>query len=224
MRSRKFSSEGRAGSILRGLGIKPVFPARGLTDDMAQGVLDIVGMGYFSAGLVVDLGNTAQEFVSIQDTPFLSGGAVFPWSGAVIGQGGDMINSDTYCNLHVAGVAASGRLRVAVQTAPSDVSGQYTDPTSGLANLPGAFQSGGILWINSGSDNGVLGAFVSGQCIASGFAVSQGFQRPGRYVRAVLLSGDPYAGSLCVSFISQLRTTGSGGGFSLQPSSGSVNV
>lgn len=180
-----------------------------------------------SANLIVDLGNTAQIGVSIQDNPVLSGSLVAPASGAIIGQGIFMGNADTFCNLFAAGVSASGQLRLQVQCSDTDVSGNYTDPTSGLAQFPGIFQSGGILWINSGGvGNGVLGAQVSGQCVASGWAAAQGFQRTGVYARINVLSegAAQYAGGLVAGFISQLRTTGSGGGFSYSPTSGVVNV
>ncbi len=154
-----------------------------------------------------------------------SGGPPAPASGAVIGASVDMLNSDTYCQLVVMGSMSSGQLRVQVQNSDSDVSGTYTDPTSGLAQLPGTFQSGGILWINSG---GLLGGtigttgFVSGQSVNSGFLVAQPFQRTARFARANLLSGD--FGCASVGFISNLKTTGSGGGFSFSPGSGVVNV
>lgn len=182
---------------------------------------------HFSASLVVDLGNTTQQGASIVDAPFLSGGSIFVASGATVGQSIFMGNADTFCNLQLTGVSASGQLRVQVQCANADVSGQYTDPTSGLAQFPTSFASGGILWINSGgTGGGVLGAFVSGQALASGYAAAAGFQRTGPFTRALALSegSAQYAGSLHAVFISNLRTTGSGGGFSYSPGSGSVNV
>lgn len=178
-----------------------------------------------SAGYVVDLGNGAQMGASIVGTPVLSGALVSPCSGAVVGVGLSFNDANSLCNLFVAGVSASGQLRVQVQCSDSDTSGTYTDPTSGLASLPGAFQSGGILWINSGgTTGGLLGAQVSGQALASGFVVAQGFQRTGEFVRALLLSGDFAAGPLTVGFVSQKRITGSGAGYSPLPSSGTVNV
>jgi hypothetical protein len=186
-----------------------------------------------SANLIVDLGNTAQTGVSINSTqqPSLASGALYisVASGAVVGNSLNFQNADTFCNLHVTGVPsfASGQLRIAVQTAGADTSGSYTDPTSGLATFPTSFQSGGILILNSGGLlGGVLGANVSGQFFYSGFGVFAGFQRPqaGQFVRAVALSGDFFAGALSVEFVSQYRTTGSGGGFSYAPGSGTVNV
>ena len=178
-----------------------------------------------SANTVLDIGGSCQVGVSINGTPLLSGAGVFPCSGAVIGLGIDMINAHGYTNLFAAGLSSSGQLRIQVQTSDADTSGTYTDPTSGLASLPGAFQSGGLLWLNSGgAGGGLLGAFVSGQALASGWGVAQAFQRPGRYVRANLLSGDFYAGDFVAGFIEQLHTTGSGGGYTLAPTSGSVSV
>ncbi len=177
-----------------------------------------------SANLVVDLNGTcafgASIFGNIQ-----SGGPPAPASGAVIGASVDFLNADTYCQVLVNGSMSSGQLRVQVQSSDTDVSGTYTDPTSGLAQLPGVFQSGGLLWINSG---GILGGtigttgFVSGQAVNSGFALANPFQRPGRFVRANLLSGD--FGCANVFFLSNLKTTGSGGGYSPSPTSGVVSV
>lgn len=180
-----------------------------------------------SAGLIVDLGNQALSYPTIVPTTILSGNMTAPCSGTVVGSVVDMVVANTYCNLNVAGVSPSGQLRVQVQTSDQTTSGSFTDPTSGLAQLPGAFQSGGILWLNSGgAGGGLLGAGTSGQFMASGFNVSQAFQRPGRYARALLMSGDFACGGITVSFISQLKTTGSGGGFSYLPQSGgnTINV
>lgn len=179
----------------------------------------------YSANLIVDIGGTAQSYPSI----VMLSGIAFPCSGALIGQGVDMINSDTFCNLNVVGVPvnASGQLRIAVQTSDSDTSGTYTDPTSGLAQLPTSFESGGILRLNSGGIfNGTFGSGTSGAFMQSGFSVYAAFQRPqaGRFVRANALSGDFYAGALAASFVANLKTTGSGGGYTLSPTSGPVNV
>lgn len=177
-----------------------------------------------SANLLVDLGGTALSRTTIVSN-VLSG--VFPCSGAIVGVGVDLNNANTYCNLTVAGVSQSGRLQVAVQCSDTDVSGSYTDPTSGLAQLPTSFASGGVFVLNSGLGNTPEGvAFTSGmQSIASGFYSAAAFQRTGRFARAILLSGDFFAGGVSVGFVSQLRTTGSGGGFSWQPQTpGNVNV
>jgi hypothetical protein len=174
----------------------------------------------------VDLGNTCQLFATVVP-PATASGVAYAASGALIGFSYDGLNSDAFTNVMIAGNAAfaSGQLRVAVQTSDTDTSGTYTDPTSGLAQFPTSFQSGGIVILNSGQlGGGLLGAFVSGQSIQSGFAVSAAFQRPHRFARANVLSGDFFAGPLTVSFINNLHTTGSGGGYTLSPSSGTVNV
>lgn len=206
------------------------FLAPEITDDEVIDAIMSVPEHY-SANLIVDLGNTALQGVSISAVPLLSGGALFPCSGALVGAGIDMNNADTFCNLEIQGTAPSGQLRIAVQCADTDTSGSYTDPTSGLPVMPGPFSSGGVLFINSGgAGGGTIGqAFASGlsgftQAIASGFAVAAGFQRTGRFVRGVALSGDFFAGPGFVSFISQLRTTGSGGGSTQSPGSGTVSV
>lgn len=178
-----------------------------------------------SASYLVDLENTTIQGVSILGTPVLSGALVAPCSGAIIGQSLNFINGNTFTNVFVTGVTASGVLRVQVQTSDTDTSGTYTDPTSGLPQLPTSFSSGGLLIINSGgAGGGDIGALVSGNAVASGFFTAAGFQRPGQFVRANLLSGDFGAGPLVVGFISNLKVTGSGGGFSYLPTSGTVNV
>lgn len=160
-----------------------------------------------SANLIVDLGHTADMRPSIVNA------LIFPASGAVIGNPVDLKDANTVCNLFVAGdLAQSGRLRVAVQTSESTASGSFTDPTSGLAQMPGEFSSGGVYWINSGAG------------LYSGFFDATFFQRPNRYARVNVLSGDFWTGELTAGFISQKRTTGSGAGYSYQPGSGTVNV
>lgn len=190
-----------------------------------------------SANLIVDIGNTAQ----FQPTILPGGGGIgvtsgqigivsgiiMVASGGIVGQSVDMLHSDTFCNLMVAGQAlnTSGQLRIAVQTSDSDTSGNYTDPTSGLAVMPTSFQSGGILWLNSGgAGSGTIGGGISGNAMQSGFVQFAAFQRPGRFARAVALSGDFFVGPLMVGFVAQNKTTGSGGGYTLAPSSGTVNV
>ena len=178
------------------------------------------------ASHLIDLGNTTQAATSIAPDFVLSGSARFPNSGAVIGNGVAMGNANSYCNMVVAGILGSGDgpLRVRIQTSADDVSGNYTDPTSGMTNLPTVFQSGGIMWINSGSDGGVFGAVVSGQNSFSGFVAAGAFVRPHLYARAMLMSGNATVFHGSVSFISQLRETGSGGGFTFSPGGGTVNV
>ena len=180
-----------------------------------------------SASLLVDLGATCQLGPTLHPIGDATSGLIFPGSGATIGMNVDMNNANTFCNLLVAGrcINASGELRIAVQASDSTTSGSFTDPTSGLAQFPTPFVSGGILVINSGGlSSGSIDAQGNLQCFQSGFVAAAGFQRPQRYVRANGLSGFFWAGDLSASFISNLRTIGSGGGFVLSPSSGAVTV
>lgn len=173
-----------------------------------------------SASLLVDLYDTCLMGLSL---PTNGSGTFFAASGVVIGQSVDLLNANTFCNLAMFGLAsASGDLRVQVQTSDFDTSGSFTDPTSGLAQLPTIFASGGIVAIASGS-NSVLGQGLSGQFMLSGWALGAGFQRPARYARVNLVSGT-YVGAFTGAFISQLKTTGSGAGFSYLPTSGTVNI
>jgi len=177
--------------------------------------------------LIVDIGGTAQSVLSIGSPPLLSGSFTAAGSGTVIGQSCNLINSDTYCNINIAGISQSGQLRVQVQTADTDTSGSYTDPTSGLPQFPTSFQSGGILWINSGGVlGGVLAGQTSGYAIASGFNVFAAFIRNGTFVRANVIGEgtSQYAGPLTVSFVSQNKTTGSGGGAWSQSGVPVINV
>lgn len=166
-----------------------------------------------SASLLVDLGNTCQLSPSIIDPPVASGQTPAT-SGTLVGNIVDLLNANTYCNLYVCGgVSESGLGRFAVQTSDSTLSGTFTDPTSGLPDFPTAFSSGGLFWVNSG-----------GGALTSGFFTAAAFQRPQRYARVIQLSGDWLAGGVNAGFISQLKTTGSGGGFTYNPGSGVVNV
>ena len=176
-----------------------------------------------SASYAVDLGNTTYSM------PSVLAGPAFPASGAIIGNTLDMINANSFTNLTIVGGCAnlSGQLRVQVVTGDNP-SSLNQNPVSGLAALPGVFESGGIVRLNSGGLlGGTFGLPVSGQSIVAGsggFQVFAGFQRPHRYIACVVLSGDFFTGSLTVGFTAQLKTTGSGGGFTLSPASGVVNV
>ncbi len=215
--------------------------ANEVSDDEVFGAIRSIPKHY-SANLVVDLGGKCASYPSLLPVQTQSG-AMSPLSGVLIGVRVDLMQADTFCNLMVAGqnYNGSGGVQLQVQTSDSDTSGNYTDPTSGLPQFPTWFASGGILWLNSG---GLLGGTLqgavqnagtasgtpnSGYFIASGYNVFAGFQRVGRYARINLISGSltsgyAYNGPLVASFVTQLRTTGSGGGFSYAPSSGSVNV
>lgn len=161
-----------------------------------------------SASLLVDLGNTCQLANSIQPA---NGVGASPASGVIIGQYVDMINANTFTNLFVAvGPNLSGAFRVGVQTSDLTTSGSFTDPTSGLAALPTAFQSGGLFWVGSGGN------------VASGVWQAAGFQNPNRYARAVVLSGSAANAPVTAGFINHKKTTGSGGGFTMAPLADSV--
>lgn len=165
-----------------------------------------------SASLVVDLGNTVSFQPSIVPA---NGVGSSPASGVIVGVPVDLQHNNTLCNLVVtAGVSLSGTFRVAVQTSPDTTSGNFTDPTSGLSQMPTSFLSGGILLCNSGQSTGFI----------SGLAQAAGFQRPHRYARAVVLGSDQNNAPVWAGFISQARATGSGGGFSYSPGSGTVSV
>lgn len=183
-----------------------------------------------SASYLVDLGQTCQIQSTIPPNigTIGSGGFVDAYrSGIMIGQIVDMMHANTFCNVLAAGtLVTSGPLLLQVQNADATTSGTFTDPTSGLTQMPTPFLSGGLLYIGqSGSANvGYFNSgFTSGQAMLSGFGVAAGFQRTGRYVRVNVLSGF-FAGPLQVLLVSQLKTTGSGGGFSVSPGSGTVNV
>ncbi len=139
----------------------------------------------------------------------------------MIGIGRDFTNAGAYCNVWATGAGTSGIFRVAVQTAPSDVSGSYTDPTSGLANFPSNIISGGILVCASG------GNASGGSNMVSGGMEWGAFLRPAGHpwVRATVLSGNQHNGHVSVGFLEQLKTTGSGIGYTWLPSSGTaINV
>lgn len=166
----------------------------------------------------------AQSFPATQ-SQLSPSGQVCGLSGVSIGTPIFMGNANGFDNLYVMGqaVLSSGPLLLQVQCSDTDTSGTYTDPTSGLAQLPTYFSSGGILIINSGSTGGILNGLASGQAVLSGFAQGAAFQRPQTFVRVNMLSGF-FIGNVQAGLISQLRTTGSGGGTTQAPGSGTVSV
>ena len=129
-----------------------------------------------SANYHTDIQNTAGYYASISTTT---------GTGPLVGQWVDMSNTDSYCNLYFAAGGASGPFYVAVQTAPglwdvpfggnsfsgsifsggSPASGSFTDPTSGLAQLPTNLNSGGIWIVNSGVYTTPGGGGASGQLV-----------------------------------------------------------
>lgn len=211
-----------------------------------------------SANLVVDVGGTCVAVPSLVST-------FGPASGAVVGLPVDLKDANTLCNVFFAGGAASGPVALLIQTAEPGsgliqsgggypISGNFTDPTSGLAQLPPGVSSGGIMWVNSGLVSLPGGGGASGQMgintfpfgtspvfnaqaspgyVASGnfpvFGSGGGmafaaFQRPHRYARLLLQSGASAIPGVVAGFLSQLRTTGSGGGSTQSPQTGTVNV
>jgi len=177
-----------------------------------------------SANLIVDIGATADYRPSVATLVEVS-----PASGTVVGQIVDLLFANTYCNVYVAGGAASGPIDVRIQTSDGLTSGSFTDPTSGLpaGTLPAFLASGGIFWANSGLQ--VSGAYSvtapvnNSPAFCSGGIAFAAFQRPQRYARLLVMSG-AFVGHVNAGFVSQKKTTSSGGGFSLSPSSGVVNV
>ncbi len=184
-----------------------------------------------SATTIVDLNNSTVSQPSLNSfaQPSLASGAAYisPASGAVIGLTVDLINAGNTCNIYAMGCPAfgSGQLQIQVQCSDSTASGTFTDPTSGLPQMPSILSSGGILILNSGGLlNGVVGTAQSGNYILSGFDQFAFFQRPQRYARLNVVTGDFFCGVLQAGFISQSLVTGSGAGFTLSPTSGAVNV
>lgn len=178
------------------------------------------------ASFLLDLGNTTLMQPSLLQ-PALSG-VVGSASGAYVGQGVDMSQSHGFSNMVINmlasfGSGGGGECRIGVQCSDTDVSGAYTDPTSGLAAFPTVFQSGGIVYLNSGSlcllsgGGGSYGPAISGHMPLSGVIESAGFLRPQRYARAIMFGSGQFGGDIAVGFIEQLHTTGSGGGFSWSP-------
>lgn len=168
-----------------------------------------------SATYVVDLFHAVQTGVSVS-APQLSG--VWPFSGAVVGATVDLLSAHGFTNLWVAANASlsGAQIRVAVQTSDTNVSGSFTDPTSGLAALPTDFASGGVYVVGSGA----------GSTVAAGL-YGAGFQRPHRYVRAIALSGYAHDTGYLAGFVEQSHYTaisGFAGQTQLPQSGGTPNV
>ena len=171
-----------------------------------------------SANLVIDLANTTDY----RPSAFVSSG-----SNLAVGEIIDLLYADTYTNVFVAGGPASGQIECRIQTSDSTASGDFTDPTSGLAAFPVNVVSGGIFWANSGlwaSGIGSISAPVNNAPLfCSGGIQFAAFQRPHRYARVLLNSG-AFLTAIVAGFVGQKRTTASGAGFSYAPSSGTVSV
>lgn len=175
-----------------------------------------------SANLIVDLGNTTDFQASVVT---LSG------TQNTVGRIVDLLYGNTNCNIFVASHSLSGVLPIWIQTSDGTTSGSFTDPTSGLAQLPDGISSGGILWANSGLYSSGIGspgvpALTNVPLMCSGGIQFGHFQRPHRYARLI------YSGTVALpvdamiaGFITQKKITGSGGGFSWSPQSGtSISV
>jgi hypothetical protein len=171
-----------------------------------------------SASFVVDLAATTDYQHSV---------SVGSGSDLTVGRVVDLLGANSYCNVFVAGHAGSGVVELRIQTSDAVTSGSFTDPTSGLAALPGWLASGGVFFANSGlhvSGYSSLTAPVNNAPLfCSGGVQFAAFQRPHRYARLILNSG-AFPNWLTAGFISQKKTVGSGGGFTYSPTSGVVNV
>ena len=171
-----------------------------------------------SANLVVDLNPTVDTRPSV---------VVGSGSNLIVGEIVDLLHANTFCNVFCAGAAGSGLIELRVQTSDSVLSGTFTDPTSGLAQIPQGFASGGVVFCNSGlyaSGNSSPYAPVNNAPLfCSGGQQFAAFQRPHRYARLITNSG-PFPNFFAAGFISQKKTIGSGFGYTFSPSSGTVNV
>lgn len=176
-----------------------------------------------SVNYVVDLAPTTHYESSID---FANGVASSPASGVIIGNIVDLIHANSYCNVYVVGGPNSGLLRVAIQTSDATTSGSFTDPTSGLPQFPSYVSSGGLLLVNSGtwtSGTHPAGSVDGQPPFCSGGIAFGAFLRQGRYARLIALSG-VFTAPVGAGFVSQLKTVGSGTGFSYSPTSGVVSV
>lgn len=172
-----------------------------------------------SANLVVDLGNTCIYRHSV------GAGSGF---GGLVGEIIDLGHGNTNCQVYCAGIqGGSGSLPLLVQTSDLLTSGSFTDPTSGLAQMPSILASGGVFVANSGlwvSGGVTMTAPVdNAPLFCSGGIMFGHFQRPHRYARLVALSGAFPAG-YSAGFVTNSRTVGSGGGSTQSPGSGVINV
>lgn len=171
-----------------------------------------------SANLVVDLFSTTDCDTSIS----LGSGASF-----TVGEIVDLLGANTYCNVFCTAGAGSGAIELRIQTSDTTASGNFTDPTSGLAQLPVNVVSGGVIFFNSGL--WVSGFSSPTSCVnnaplfCSGGISFGAFQRPARYARLINNSG-VFPNWFLGGFISNKKVTGSGGGSTLLPSSGTISV
>lgn len=173
---------------------------------------------------IVDIANTTDFGVSVQS---------FSGTDDAIGRIVDLANAHINTNVFVNVVGGlSGVLPIRLQTSDLTTSGSFTDPTSGLPAFPvqGRVSSGGVFWANSGlyaSGNSTPYALAAdAPLFCSGGTAWASFQRPHRYARAILTSGTAAiaAAIVTVGFMGQKIGGVSGGGFTLAPSSGTINV
>jgi hypothetical protein len=148
-------------------------------------------------------------------------------SNLIVGQIVDLLHANNNCNIFVAGGFGSGVIEVQVQTSDALTSGSFSDPTSGLPVFPSNLVSGGKFFANSGilaSGVSLRSAVASGAPLFASGGIDFGhFQRPHRYARLIWNSG-VFPNYAVAGFISAKKTTGSGGGTTQSPGSGSVNV
>lgn len=172
-----------------------------------------------SANLVVDLFSTTDRAVSV---------GVGSGSDLTVGRIIDMLGANTMCQVFAtAPLGGSGAIEVRIQTSDLTTSGSFTDPTSGLAQMPSTVLSGGRVIFNSGLWTSGFSSPVSpvnnAPLFCSGGADFSAFQRPQRYARLIYVSG-PFPNPIAAGFISNKKTTGSGGGQTQSPGSGVISV
>ncbi len=177
------------------------------------------------ASYTIDIGNTTQYTPTISA---VTGVDSSPSSGVIVGRVVDLLHANAFCNVQVVGGPSSGVFRVQVQTSDTTTSGTFTDPTSGLAQMPTSFASGGVMFVNSGLwASGTFGRSMGGTVdqaplFCSGGVAYAAFQRPHRYARALVMSGNQFDAPVSVAFVTQLKSPGSGAGFTFSPAGGSA--
>lgn len=175
-----------------------------------------------AADMIVDLFSAADSRTSIA----AASGTDFT-VGAIVDFQQAHVNTQVWCAPAAGG---SGVIELRIQTSDATTSGSFTDPTSGLPTSVfnnQCVKSGGILFLNSGlfvSGNSMRTAVVNNAPLfCSGGIDGSWFQRPHRYARLLLNSGT-YPNAVTAGFLCQKHQTSSGGGFTLAPGSGTVNV
>lgn len=184
------------------------------------------------ASYLVDLGQTTDFRASVVS---LSG------QSTAVGDIVDLLHANTLTQVWLTATAVSGPLPVLIQTSDATTSGTFTDPTSGLFTTASVgsqqftigMASGGIFWANSGLYLSGISSPASkldgGALLCSGGIVFAAFQRPHRYARLIVTSGNATIGNaiLAAGFLAQKKLTGSSGtagGYSYSPGSGTPSV